>query len=202
MPLFFQVAATVKIWSNSEHFENATDILRNNKSSNDVPPEFLKAAAHCEKFLDVFKLLTDEIWSTRSVPSSWGQGRLEALFKGKGSKADPSKYRGLNVGSCIAKVIISIILSRLFVWYNKQLTQHQFGFRASRSTSDGILVLKRIQQIMARRQLPVYFLYVDLSAAFDHIVREWLWDIVRLRFPVDSDMTLIDILQSLYYFLY
>ena len=120
--------------------------LRNNKSSNDVPPEFLKTAAHCDKFIDVFKLLTDEIWKTRCVPDSWGQGRLEALFKGKGSKADPSKYRGLNVGSCVAKVLISIILSRLFKWYNAQLSEHQFGFRASRSTSDGIFILKLIDE--------------------------------------------------------
>ena len=51
---------------------------------------------------------------------------------------------------------------------------------------------------MKRRELPAYFLYIDLSAAFDHIVREWLWEIIRLRFPADSDMTLIDILQSVY----
>jgi hypothetical protein len=95
-------------------------------------------------------------------------------------------------------VIISIILSRLSVWYDTQLSSHQFGVRASRSTSDGIFIIKRIQQIMARRQLPVYFLYVDLSAAFDHIVRSWLWKIVRLRFPAGSDTTLIDILESLY----
>ena len=51
---------------------------------------------------------------------------------------------------------------------------------------------------MARKQLPIYFLYVDLSAAFDHIVRSWLWKIIRLRFPDDTDTTLIDILESLY----
>ena len=102
----------------ADEIQTTLSKLHNKKSSNDVPPEFLKAAAQCEKFISIFKSLTDEIWHTRKVPSFWGHGRLEALFKGKGSKADPSKYRGLNVGSCIAKAIISIILTRLFEWYN------------------------------------------------------------------------------------
>jgi len=51
---------------------------------------------------------------------------------------------------------------------------------------------------MKRRQLPIYLLYVDLSAAFDHVVRDWLWKSIRLRFASTADTTLIDILQSLY----
>ena len=45
---------------------------------------------------------------------------------------------------------------------------------------------------------PVYALFIDLSAAFDHINRSWLFKSISLRFPRQSDkITLIKILESI-----
>ena len=35
-----------------------------------------------------------------------------------GSKKDPSKYRGLSIGSTICKLVVNIILSRLLIGTN------------------------------------------------------------------------------------
>ena len=116
----------------------------------------------------------------------------------KGSKKDPSKYRGLSIGSTICKLIVNIILSRLQPWYEAQLTDEQNEFRQNRGTADGIYNIKRIQQISNRKLQPLYFVFVDLSAAFDHIPRQWMFDSIKLRFKDDQSSLLIDILEKLY----
>ena len=122
---------------------------------------------------------------------------MNAHWKGKGSKKEANTHRGLAIGSTVCKIALAIILNRLQPWYDQQLTDNQFGFRKNRGTTDGIYVTKRIQQIISRKLEPGYLLFVDLSAAFDHVVRKWLWATIRSRFG-QANTTLIDILENLY----
>ena len=143
--------------------------------------------------------LIEQVWNEKTVPSSWGNGKIEALWKGKGSKLDPAMYRGLNIGSVVGKSVINIILSRLQSWYDHQLTDNQYGFRQNRGTNDATFITKRFQQITNDQSVTGFLLFVDLSAAFDHIARTWLWTSIRLRLPPElENTTLIDIVQNLY----
>ena len=173
--------------------------LKNGKASNDIPPEILKHARNSSNFMDFFMKLVERVWVEKTVPETWGNGKIEALWKGKGSKSDPAMYRGLNIGSIVCKTVINIILSRLQSWYDHQLTDNQYGFRQNRGTNDATFVTKRFQQISNDQTTTGYLLFVDLSAAFDHIARSWLWKSIRLRLPPElENTTLIDILQNLY----
>ena len=140
------------------------------------------------------------IWETHVTPTSWSHSKLIALWKGasKGSVKDPAAYRGLQVGSSLCKIMVIIIIDRLKSWYDEQLLDQQQGFRSGRGTADGIYITKRIQQITDKMKKPVYVLFVDLSAAFDHIVRPWLFKSVYQRFPLDVDTTIIQLLDALY----
>ena len=172
--------------------------LKTNKASCDVPPEFLKYAADSAQFVDLFHQMTSEIWRKKKVPKKFGHGKIEALFKNKGSNKIAKNFRGLNIGSCVGKVVIAIILEKLKLWYTNQLTYHQCGFRPGMGTTDAIYILKRAMQISVRKLEPLYIIFCDLSAAFDHCVRKWLFKSIRMRFPDQYDMTLIDILEDLY----
>ena len=79
-----------------------------------------------------------------------------------------------------------------------QLSYHQCGFRPGLGTTDATYILKRAMQISVRKLEPLYLIFCDLSAAFDHVVRAWLFKTVRMRFPDGADTTLIDILENLY----
>ena len=171
--------------------------LKNGKASNDIEPELLKKSEH-PIMLQVIQRMTSNLWGNLDVPPAWGNSRLTTLWKGKGSKKDPTKYRGLSNGSIVCKLIVNIVLSRLRPWYEAQLTQEQNGFRSNRGTTDSIYTVKRIQQIASRKMQPIYLLFVDLTAAFDHIPREWMFESVRLRFADHQDTRLIDILEKLY----
>ena len=123
--------------------------LKDGKSASDVPSAFIKHALDCEEFKAEIVKLYGKIWETGTCPRSWGHSKLVTLWKGpsKGKANDPSTYRGLQIGSSLCKILIVIIINRLKAWYELQLLDQQQGFRSARGTTDGIFVVKNIQQI-------------------------------------------------------
>ena len=85
--------------------------------------------------------------------------------------------------------MIIIIISRWKHWYEQQLTDQQQGFRSARGTADGIFVAKRAQQITNKMKKPFYVLFVDLTAAFDHVERGWMFKSIRSRYPEGFNQT-------------
>ena len=180
-----------------EEIQKQIELLKNNKANNDIHPELLKI---CNEPVthEIIHRITSNLWENLDVPESWGNSRLKTIWKNKGSKNDPSQYRGLSIGSTICKLVINIILERLRSWYEAQLSDEQNGFRKDRGTTDGIYTLKRIQQITDRKKQPLFSLFVDLTAAYDHIPRSWLFQSIKMRFQNKEHPRMIDILEQLY----
>ena len=134
------------------------------------------------------------------IPKSWGHSRLVTLWKGpsKGKAENPETYRALQIGSTLCKILIMIIINRINTWYEDQLLDQQQGFRTERGTSDGIFIVKSIQQITNKMKKPVYAVFVDLTAAFDHVERGWVFKSIKNRLPEGFKLELIQILESLY----
>ena len=174
--------------------------LKDGKSASNVPSAFIKHALDCEEFKAEIVKLYGKIWETGTCPRSWGHSKLVTLWKGpsKGKANDPSTYRGLQIGSSLCKILIVIIINRLKAWYELQLLDQQQGFRSARGTTDGIFVVKNIQQITNKIKKVTYMLFVDLTAAFDHIEREWLFGSIKKRFPDNYNNILIHLIESLY----
>ena len=87
--------------------------------------------------------------------------------------------------------MIIIIINRLKKWYEEQLLDQQQGFRKGRGTTDGIFMVKRMHQITDQMKKPIYALFIDLTAAFDHIERKWMFKTLYQRLPPDADKKLI-----------
>ena len=174
--------------------------MKNGKASTDAPSEFFKYAADSVELLNEVHHLLNDIWESQTIPNSWTHSKLVALWKGasKGSPSDPKTYRALQVGSVLCKILVIVIINRIKSWYDKTLMDQQQGFRSGRGTSDGIYITKRIQQITDSIKKPVYVLFVDLSSAFDHVIREWLFKSISQRFKSDRPTKLFDILQAVY----
>ena len=170
------------------------------KSSNDVPLAYIKYAAECEAVIDEIVKLYQKVWQEEKVPLDWCHSKLVALWKGpeKGKITEPEAYRGIQIGSTMCKILVTLILSRISKWYNSQLADQQQGFRQGRGTTDGIFVVKRIQQICRASNKKVYALFVDLSAAFDHVNRDWMFKTITQRIPNKCNHKLIKILQEIY----
>ena len=75
------------------------------------------------------------------------------------------------------------------------LLSTQFGFRANRSTSAAIFILRQILGISRKSRTPLFIAFIDLKAAYDWVPRDALFRCldIRLRCP-----HLIAILCALY----
>ena len=180
-----------------DEIERQIKLLKNNKASNDVAPDLLKVCNH-PIMNQVIHRMALNLWNNLDFPEAWSNSHLKTLWKNKGSKSDPTKYRGISIGSTVCKLIINIILDRLRPWYESQLSEEQNGFRQNRGTTDGIFTLKRVQQITHRKMQPLFLLFIDLTAAFDHIPRSWLFKSIEMRFPEGMFPRLFTILDNLY----
>ena len=122
--------------------------------------------------LQVTHRMANSLWSNLTIPAVWGNSRIKTL----------GKYRGLGIVWTVCNLIINIILERIRPWYEAQLSKEQNGFRRNRGTTDEIYSMTRIHQISNCKKLPLYLLFVDLTASFDRIPRKWLFDSIRIRF--------------------
>ena len=59
-------------------------------------------------------------------------------------------------------------------------------------------IIKSIQQITNKMKKTVYAVFVDLTAAFDHVERGWVFKSIKNRLPEGFDLELIQLLESLY----
>ena len=170
------------------------------KSSNDIPLAFLRYACDCEIVITEMVKLYTKVWENEEIPRDWSHSKLVTLWKGseKGKVTDPEAYRGIQVGSAMCKVLVCIILSRISLWYNSQLTDQQQGFRAGKGTTDGIFLVKKVQQISRSSRKKVFALFVDLSAAFDHVNRIWMFKSIYQRLPNKRNRKLFILLEKIY----
>ena len=174
--------------------------LKKGKAANDVPTIYLKYAIQCESVVLELEKLYELVWTTNKIPVKWSHSTLIAIWKGavKGKASDPKAYRALQVGSTFCKIMVVIILKRLNAWYESQLQEQQQGFRSERGTTDGIFILKRIQQICRKMNRQAYTLFVDLTAAFDHVNRKWMFKSIYQRLSPNMNRKLIELLEELY----
>ena len=174
--------------------------LKSGKSAIDVPAIYIKTAIEYASFLDEMTKLYQTIWETNVIPKEWGHSKLVAIWKGssKGPIENPEAYRALQIGSSLCKILVIVIINRIKDWYDKQLMDQQVGFRSGRGTTDGLYRIKRAQQIAKRRKKRIFAAFIDLSSAFDHVNRTWLFKSIKQRFNTGTDLKLIQLLESLY----
>ena len=176
--------------------------MKNGKAANDLPAIYLKSAIESPEVVDEIVKLYSIVWLTELIPQKWCHSKLITIWKGpkKGKIDDPSAYRAIQIGSTFCKLLVVIILERIRKWYEQQISDQQQGFRKGRGTCDGIHIIKRIQQVSYRSKKQLFVLFVDLSAAFDHINRDWLFKSIHQRLPIDQSNKLFKLLESVYSF--
>ena len=136
-------------------------------------------------------MLMSLIWSTLKVPRTWLHAEITSLFK-KGSQSVASNYRGISIGANMSQILCKVIIERLKCAYECCIDNAQFGFRKNRSTTDGIFIMKNI---IEKYNGPFVAVYIDLTAAYDHIPRDFLFRVLKLRTGAPF---LIDILKLMY----
>ena len=176
----------------SEEVEKVLPSFKNGRSwgTDKLKTEALKYNTS-QKLITCLLMLMSLIWSLLKVPSVWLHAEITSIFK-KGSQSLASNYRGISIGTNMSRILSKIIVDRLKEAYESCISNAQFGFRKNRSTTDGIFVMKNIIKKYNGTFIAVY---IDLTAAYDHIPRDFLFRVLELR---TGATFLIHILKLMY----
>ena len=148
-------------------------LKRLNKDSSPGPDRV--SGAHLLAGIDVLmpalKLLFNKMFSSAKQPSVFSLNFLKAIFK-KGDTSDPENYRGIAIGSTIAKIFELILLERLEnrMTNTHPLSPNQIGFKKRHRTSDHIFVLNYIvNKIVKNEKRKLFVAFIDFRKAFDKV---------------------------------
>ena len=115
----------------------------------------------------------------------------------KGDLSQPTNYRGIALMSIITKLYNRILLNRLKSTLDIHLRGNQNGFRASRSTLQHILALRRLtEECSIHQDLNLIAIFIDFSKAFDSVKWSYIEAILK-AYCVPT--ILIRAIMSIYY---
>ena len=103
-------------------------------------------------------------------------GAIVPIFK-KGSKVEPSNYRGTTLLPCLGKLLITILNNRLkkFVIDRNILAASQLGFISGNRTSDTHIIINNlVREYWHKKNLKILSCFVDFAKAFDTVPRDIL----------------------------
>ena len=124
------------------------------------------------------KKLFDKIWEEERVPDEWLKGIIVKLPK-KGDRLDCNNWRGVTLLLVASKIFARGLFERVQSPVERILRKNQAGFRKGRSTTDQILVLRRLIEEAQEMQRALVIVFVDFEKAFDSVFREALWTILK-----------------------
>ena len=115
------------------------------------------------------------IFTQALYPSSWANNYLKAIYK-KGAADDPANYRGLAIGSVLAKLYSTILLNRIEMYVSSTgiIAVNQIGFIKGCRTADHIYLLKTLITKYTRNKRLLYAAFIDFKKAYDTVNRETL----------------------------
>ena len=106
---------------------------------------------------------------TATIPEDWHQAIVVEIYNGKGPLTDPASYRPISLLSTSYKLFAKIIHTRLQAALGDRLRETQYGFRAARSTSQPIHIIRRLIERAEAAGQPLYTILLDWEKAFDKI---------------------------------
>ena len=108
------------------------------------------------------------------APSKWRGGRLVELYKGKGDPALTDNSRGLLIADHSSKIFTGLLRDRFESQYMSYIPKEQFGCAAGRGTIFATHLLRSFIDHCNLVSASFFVLFVDLSKAFDVLIREIL----------------------------
>jgi len=113
----------------------------------------------------------------------------------KGDLKQCANYRTIALVCHASKILLWIILERIWVKTETEIAGEQAGFRQGRGTRDQITNLRILMHKAREHQQLLYMCFVDFKKAFDSISHDKLWvTMMDTGYPLQ----LIDLLAKLY----
>lgn len=145
----------------------------------------------CEALIAVF----NKILESGEVPPcpQFSKSRMSALYKGKGNREDPDKYRPICVGSSLGKIFGLILTARISHWVNTNslISPAQIGFTPYMGCEHHIFTVLEILRDRARRRLDSCVVFVDFKKAYDNVDQNMAWTLLQKMGMPDQLVSLL-----------
>ena len=100
------------------------------------------------------------MWELEVIPSESEVARIVSIYK-KGDTEKPENYRPIALLQSLYKIYASLIQKRLATALDDRIWDTQYGFRAKRSTSQPIHIIRRLQDYAEASGDPLILLFLD-----------------------------------------
>ena len=130
------------------------------------------------------------------MPQQWKDAIIVVLHKKKG-RTECGNNRGISLVTHAGKILLKIIARSLSEYCEGVgiLTEEQSGFRPNRSTTDILFVIRRLQELVRTKRIPLYVCFINFTKAYDTVDRTLLRTVLA-RFGVPQNM--ISIIRQLH----
>ena len=133
-----------------DEIEKCISKLNNNKACgfDEIINEYIKVTK--SKMLPIYVGLFNLILNTGTIPEIWLHGKIMPIYKNSGDSTDPNNYRPISILSCLGKLFTALLSERLNTLMEEDeiLKENQAGFRKHYSTTDHILSLYSLLEIL------------------------------------------------------
>ena len=154
-----------------------------------IIPELVKAGGNV--FTNSLLVLLHSVWDSERVPQEWVDSILVPVPK-KGDLSLCDNWRGIASLDVVGKLVARVIQSRLQLVADDVLPGSQCGFRSGRGCTDMTFSARQIEEMFEHHD-KAFFVFVDLTKAYDSVPRDGLW-IVLARLGVPSK--LVNLIRS------
>ena len=123
------------------------------------------------------------------MPSELEVAELVTLYK-KGNVENPANYRPIALLDTLYKIYASLIQKRICLGLDQRLRHTQYGFRKCRSTSQTLLITRRLQDQAEQTGDKLFLVFLDWEKVFDDKVdqEKLIEAMTRLGLPQKMEM--------------
>ena len=135
-------------------------------------------------------------FTTGEIPAEWRRGVIVLIWKGKGDIHDPGRYRSITLLSQALKLMERVLDARVRNTVESKIGENQLGFRKGRGMDDGLFIIRQIIEKRREFRKDVTFGFVDLEKAFDTVLRELAFAVMRWMEVGEAEVRIVDNVQG------
>ena len=115
------------------------------------------------------------MWRKEAIPQEFKDATIIHLFKRTGNPQVCDNHRGISLLSIAGKILARVLLNRLneHLERSRLLPESQCGFRKNGGTIDMIFTARQLQEKCHEQNVDLYMTLIDLTKAFESVVRDF-----------------------------
>lgn len=138
-------------------------------------PAFFKGVGLGQAWLPILRHMFNRCLEERQVPKSWLLGMIRPIWKRRGSRTDPFRYRPIMLCTIWYKLFMYVLMERLIPVLDPIRHPAQAGFRLGCETTTWVFVLWGLMFRAKKAGSLLILLSLDLQKAYDSVVHSRLW---------------------------